>query len=486
MAPRVCTHRCLTGCAKTIRRHIIDRDHEVLAVGVGPLLAPAVYGADSLASVFVSAPRLRARFKRSVRSTPVEPCATGPSCHNLSARALAKTRGTLAASRSKTMASSSQDAHASLAAAHLTMNRPAEGVLELQLTGAWRVGASIPGAARVGHELGADHPEHVRFETHAVVSWDFTLVAFVTRVAELARSAGVDVDCRGLPSGVQRLLALLEATPIVHPSHEPPPSGLARIGTRLLAQRDAVRYAVHALGELTLAFSRLVRGKAKFRRSELWIHIQATGASALGVVGLVTALVGLIIAFISALQLRTFGATLYVASLVGIAMVRDLGAVMAAVVLAGRTGAAFAAELGTMRITQEIDALTILGLSPVEFLALPRVLAVTLMMPLLCVYADLLGVAGGAIVGIGLMDIGPRLYANQTIHAVSLTHLFGGMFKATTYGFLIGAAGCFIGLRSGRTAADVGRAATSAVVTSIVLVIVACGLYAIVFDRLGI
>ena len=194
---------------------------------------------------------------------------------------------------------------------------------------------------------------------------------------------------------------------------------------------------------------------------------------------------GLIIAFIAAVQLQSFGATLYVANLTGIAMVRELGPVMTAIIVAGRTGAAFAAELGTMRVTQEIDAITTLGLSPVEFLVLPRVLAVTLMMPFLCVYADLIGVLGGAVVGVGVLHIPPGLYLDQTVHAVSLTDLFGGLLKATTYGFLVGAAGCFMGLRAGRSATAVGRAATSAVVAGIVLVIVACGLYAVLFYRLG-
>ena len=290
----------------------------------------------------------------------------------------------------------------------------------------------------------------------------------------------------GLPPGVQRLLVLVEATPIEKRLARPPPSLFARIGTRALARRNTAHQAVTMLGELTVAFGKLLLGKARFRRSDLWLQIEGAGPNALGIVGLVAGLVGVILAFIAAVQLRVFGATLYVASLVGIAMVRELGAVMAAIVVAGRTGAAYAAELGTMRVTQEINALTILGLSPIEFLVLPRVLAVTLMMPLLCLYADLLGILGGALVGVGLMGITPRLYYDQTIQALSLTDLFGGMLKATTYGLLIGATGCFTGLRSGRTAAAVGKAATSAVVASIVLVIVACGIYAVVFYRLGI
>jgi phospholipid/cholesterol/gamma-HCH transport system permease protein len=138
-----------------------------------------------------------------------------------------------------------------------------------------------------------------------------------------------------------------------------------------------------------------------------------------------------------------------------------------------------------MRVTQEIDALTTLGVSPVEFVVLPRVLAVTLMMPLLCVYADVLGVLGGAAVGVGLMHVAPRLYISQTLHAVSLTYLVGGLLKATTYGFLIGEASCYMGLRAGRSARDVGKAATSGVVASMVLVIAACALYAFTFYRLG-
>jgi phospholipid/cholesterol/gamma-HCH transport system permease protein len=268
------------------------------------------------------------------------------------------------------------------------------------------------------------------------------------------------------------LLVLVEATPAQRPpASKRPPSALARLGLRALARRDAANSVLIAVGELTVALGKLVLGRAKFGRSDLFVQMQSTGVHALGIVGLVNGLVGLIIAFIAAVQLQSFGATLYVANLTGIAMVRELGPVMTAIIVAGRTGAAFAAELGTMRVTQEIDAITTLGLSPVEFLVLPRVLAVTLMMPFLCVYADLIGVLGGAVVGVGVLHIPPGLYFDQTVHAVSLTDLFGGILKATTYGFLIGAAGCFMGLRAKRSAAAVGKAATSAVVAGIVLTI---------------
>jgi phospholipid/cholesterol/gamma-HCH transport system permease protein len=373
----------------------------------------------------------------------------------------------------------------------LKLTRPAAGGLVVELGGTWQVGEATPPATlverEIEREIDAGHPDHVQFDTREVVAWDSALVAFAARVLTSARAAGATVDRSGLPAGVQRLLVLIEATPAQRPSaSKPPPSALARIGLRTLARRDAANSVLIAIGELTMVLGKLVLGRAKFRRSDLFVQMQSTGVRALGIVGLVNGLVGLIIAFVSAIELQSFGASLYVANLTGIAMVRELGPVMTAIIVAGRTGAAFAAELGTMRVTQEIDAITTLGLSPVEFLVLPRVLAVTLMMPLLCVYADLLGVLGGAVVGVGVLHIPSRLYFDQTVHAVSLTHLFGGMLKATTYGFLIGAAGCFIGLRAGRSASAVGRAATSAVVAGIVLTIMACGLFAVLFYRLGV
>jgi phospholipid/cholesterol/gamma-HCH transport system permease protein len=370
------------------------------------------------------------------------------------------------------------------AAPELAASRPSPGTLQLTLTGAWRIGGALPGATLVDREIASEHPDRIVFDTGDVRGWDSALVVFAARTMATARTAGVTVDGGGLPSGVRRLLALAEATPTRHVPEPPHASFPARVGETVLAQRDAFAHTVTAIGELTIAFGKFLAGTAKFRRGDLWVQIQGTGASALGIVGLVAGLVGLIIAFIAAVQLQAFGATLYVASLVGIAMVRDLGAVMAGIVVAGRTGAAYAAELGTMKVTQELDAFATLGLSPFEFLVLPRVLAVTLMMPLLCAYADLLGVLGGAVVGIGVMHISPRAYYDQTVGAVSLTDLFGGLIKATTYGLLIGIAGCVIGLRSGRTAAAVGKATTSAVVAGIVLVIVACGTYAVVFYRL--
>jgi phospholipid/cholesterol/gamma-HCH transport system permease protein len=157
--------------------------------------------------------------------------------------------------------------------------------------------------------------------------------------------------------------------------------------------------------------------------------MELNGARALGIVSLVGFLVGVILAFVGAIELKAFGATLYIADLVAVAMVREMSALMTAIVLAGRTGAAFAAEIGTMRVTQEVDALTTLGVRPVDYLLLPRVIAVTLVLPILCVYTNFVGLLGGAVIGVGMMDISPRIYWQQTIDAVSMGNLLGGLFS---------------------------------------------------------
>ncbi|MGH7837321.1 MAG: MlaE family ABC transporter permease, partial [Candidatus Binataceae bacterium] len=205
-----------------------------------------------------------------------------------------------------------------------------------------------------------------------------------------------------------------------------------------------------------------------------------------GIVSLIAFLIGVILAFMGAVQLSQFGASIYVADLVGIGMVRDMGAMMTAIIMSGRTGAAYAAKLGTMKVTQEIDALTTMGISPLEFLVLPRVLALILMMPLLCLFADLVGILGGLFVGVTMLDLAPGSYLRETISTLTMTNLFGGLFKAIIYGMLIALAGCLRGFQCGNSSSAVGDAATQAVVMSIVMVVVACGLFAVVFNVLGI
>ena len=210
------------------------------------------------------------------------------------------------------------------------------------------------------------------------------------------------------------------------------------------------------------------------------------GPRRLPIVSLISLLVGLILAFVGAIQLKMFGAQIYVADVVGIGMVRVMGAIMTGIIMAGRTGAAFAAQLGTMEVNEEIDALKTLGISPMEFLVLPRMIALIVMMPLLCLYADLLGILGGLIVGVGMLDLGVMEYLNETRAAVTLTNLWIGLFHSAVFGVLIALSGCLRGMQCGRSASAVGYATTSAVVTSIVSIVVATAIITFVCQVLGI
>jgi phospholipid/cholesterol/gamma-HCH transport system permease protein len=185
-------------------------------------------------------------------------------------------------------------------------------------------------------------------------------------------------------------------------------------------------------------------------------------------------------------QLSLFGAEIYVASLVGIAIVRVMGAVMAGIIMAGRTGAAFAARLGTMQVNEEIDALVTLGIDPVEFLVLPRIIALAVMMPLLCLYADVMGIIGGMTVGVLMLDLNMMEYLEMTKKAVRLQDFWIGIFHSAVFGVLVALAGCHRGMRCGRSASAVGDATTSAVVTGIVSIIVATAIITVICDILGI
>lgn len=369
------------------------------------------------------------------------------------------------------------------------VSRAGDGRLVVRLAGDWTLATGIPPLADVERAVATSpKPSQVAFDLDQLGAWDSGLMSFVARVATLAEERKIAVDESTLPPGLRRLLQLAAAVPDKRDAHreEIPPTWLGRVGLMALKFWDGTIEMLEFIGEITLACGRLVRGKARFRPRDFWLLIQQTGADALPIVTLISFLVGTIFAFVGAVQLERFGATIYVADLVGIAIVREMGAVMTGIVLAGRTGAAFAAQLGTMKVTQEVDALETMGISTLDFLVLPRLLALSLMMPLLCLYADALGVLGGSLIGVGMLHIAPQTYFQQTFRAVVLSDLVGGVLKAFVYGVLVAVSGCLRGLQCGNSAAAVGEAATSAVVTGIVLIICACGVFAVSFWVLGI
>ncbi|MFN7951201.1 MAG: ABC transporter permease [bacterium] len=373
-------------------------------------------------------------------------------------------------------------------AAALTFERPEHETLLVRLAGRWQITAPRPSADAVLSEAARVPTRRLAFDGSALVGWDTAILTFLARVEELARARSLTIDRGGLPDGVNRLLALAETVPEKKGARADTQRKpwLERVGLAALATFDGTVAFVRFVGEATIAASRLVRFQARFRPSDFWLVVQECGAQALPIVTLISFLVGLIMAFVGSVQLELFGASIYVANLVAIAMAREMAAMMTAIIMAGRTGAAFAAQLGTMKVTEELDALSTMGLDPIEFLVLPRMLALSLMMPLLAIYANVVGMIGGAVVGIGMLGLAPALYWDQTVGAVTLTHFGTGLVKAVIFGVIVAICGCLRGMQCGTSASSVGEAATSAVVTCIVLIVVTDGLFAVIFNVLGV
>jgi len=359
---------------------------------------------------------------------------------------------------------------------------------QVVLAGDWMLGATGAEAAEAVRAVEAlPAGTTLSFDARALGTWDSALIAFLLRLDGVARAHGLALQADALPDGARHLLALATAVPERVEARKQAATGpiLDRLGSGALRAAGASGSFIEFVGDTALALGRLVTGRAQMRRRDLGLALQQAGIDALPVVSLVNFLVGLILAFVGAAQLQEFGATIYVANLVGIAVVRDIAAVITAVVLAGRSGAAYAAALGTMQTNQEIDALEVAGIAPIDALVLPRVIALTIMMPLLTLYGEALGLAGGAVVSAGMFDISVRQFLTQAREAIQLKFLTGGLVKALVYGALVALAGCWHGMRSGRSAEAVGRATTSAVVLSIVLIVSAAGVFAYVYDALN-
>jgi phospholipid/cholesterol/gamma-HCH transport system permease protein len=364
-----------------------------------------------------------------------------------------------------------------------------DSTLMLRLSGRWHLSRDLPSVSQVIPELAKTPvPGRLSFDTSALSGWDSGLVSFLLEVESACRERGIKEDREGLPAGVRRLIELAEAVPEKEGTRAAAKRTplLERVGDRVLAYSVGMADFLGFFGDLSVAVAKFVRGKARYRTVDFLEAVQQSGPEAVGIVSLIAFLVGVILAFMGAVQLSQFGASIYVADLVGIGMVRDMGAMMTAIIMSGRTGAAFAAKLGTMKVTQEIDAFTTMGISPLEFLVLPRVMALTMMMPLLCLFADLVGILGGAFVGITMLDLSFSAYMRETISTFTFVNFLGGLIKGTTYGSLIALAGCLRGFQCGNSSSAVGDAATQAVVMSIVMVVAACGIFAVAFNFLKI
>jgi phospholipid/cholesterol/gamma-HCH transport system permease protein len=356
------------------------------------------------------------------------------------------------------------------------------GDIHVDLTGRWRITSPTP---RWNQIIKDQKSGRVLLHADKLTSWDSSLVLFISEASNWCRVEGVYCNQKSLPPAVNDLVAQLEDK-----TQHPVPAGrtpdfLTLVGIATTDCWHKAKQYSNFVGECVLSSLYLMRHPLKFRWRDSFSEMQRCGAMALPITGLIAFLVGVILAYSGAIVLRPFGGDIWVADLVGVTMTREMGAMMTAIVIAGRTGASFAAEIGNMRANEEIDALETLGIRPVNFLVIPRIVALGAMMPLLTLYANALGIFGGMMIAWGLLDIPPSAYWVEMLTIVDTSDLMTGLIKATTFGAIIGLSGCLRGLQAGRSASGVGEATTSAVVTAILLIIVSDAVYAVVFNILG-
>ncbi len=376
-----------------------------------------------------------------------------------------------------------------MSSATLAADDSAAGILRIALAGDWLLGHGLPGPDPVLDRLRqAPKPSSLAFDTGTLGDWDTGLVTTLVAIHKSAEANGVRVDDAGLPEGARKLIALAFAVKEregARRSDEYTPF-LQRVGDSTLDAWNAGRELLSFVGELILSARRFMTGKATYLRSDIFLHIEEAGADAFPIVSLISFLIGAIFAFVGVMQLNLFGAGIFTANLVALAMVREMSAIMTGIIMAGRTGAAYAAQIGTMKVNEEVDALTTLGINPIDFLVTPRVIALILMLPLLSLYSSLMGILGGMVVGLVMLDVSLVQYVQQTISAVGLNSLFGGLFKSLVYGILVALAGCQQGIACGSSAMAVGQATTQAVVRGIVLIVVSASILTIIYINLGI
>ncbi len=361
--------------------------------------------------------------------------------------------------------------------------------LVVSLAGHWRYGKGTGHPSTVfdkKHPIGKVHK--IIFYEDGLLFWDSSLISFLKKSSDEAKAKNIPVDTTHLSEAIQKLLSLASTLPgsndqLPEVQHN---SILLALGFSSLRWTHSFQDTLEFIGELILSFGRFIRGKANYRMVDLLQILRDCSANSLPIVTLISFLFGVILAFIGAAQLKMFGAEIYVADLVAIAMVREMAPMMTAIILAGRCGAAFAAQIGTMTVNEEVDALKTTGISPMDFLVLPRVFSLALMTPLLALYAVFFGIIGGAVISNIMLDISFSQFLTETKAVLNPTQFALGLLKSLIYGILVAFSGCLHGIHSGKSASAVGTATTSAVVMGIVSVVMAAAVTTYIYNVLGV
>jgi phospholipid/cholesterol/gamma-HCH transport system permease protein len=361
--------------------------------------------------------------------------------------------------------------------------RAVDGAAQIELLGCWRADCALPSATDLIAECAALNCAQWCISAGTDFSWDSACMVRLFQCARHCAEKNIALDTQALPAAIGKLLTVALAVEPQSAAPESEPTLLQQLRSGANAIQKNISDFLGFIGTVMLALLNLLQRRANMRGRDFFYFVEQCGPQALGIVALIAVLVGMILAYLGSVQLRQFGAEVYVANLVALGMVREMGALMTAIIMAGRTGAAYAAQLGTMQANEEIDAITTLGISPVEYLVLPRMLALLVAMPLLCILANVLGLAGGALVAAG-MDVGFTQFIHQARAAVDMHDIAAGAIKSVVFALLIGSAGCQAGLQSGRSSAAVGQATTRAVVNAIVYLVIADAALNILYDKL--
>ncbi len=320
-----------------------------------------------------------------------------------------------------------------------------------------------------------------------VGKWDSSLLVILFDLGKYAQANNLIFDYSYMNKGVKGLTDLAFSV-----DRKPTPANsvklpfLAAVGDWGLNVIGSTKRGFGFLKDVCASVFRFFRFKAVMRGVDFLFALEDCGYKAVSIVSLISFMVGLILAFVGAVQLQMFGAEVYVAALVAIGMTRIMGAVMAGIIMAGRTGASYAATIGTMQVNEEVDALKTFGIPIMDFLVLPRILALTVTMPLLTILADFMGMVGGVFVSVVLLGVSYEEYWNMSLAALKLNNFLVGVFHGWIFGIIIALCGCYFGIKSGKNADSVGKATTSAVVYSIVWIVVATGVITVICNRIGV
>ena len=359
------------------------------------------------------------------------------------------------------------------------------GVVEVGLRGTFAFADATSLWSGLRERLTPTPREIVRFDLSKIESIDGGAMALLVQAKWDLQTAGVRCEFVGGAGTIQRILDLYEGEAAPTPTTTlETTGGIARIGNRTFATLKEMQLAIAFIGSMVLAFGGVLRKPRTGNWRDIPLIMTRTGADAVPIVVLINFLIGFAMAFQAAVQLKQFGANIYVADLVGLSITRELGPLMTAIIVCGRSGAAFAAELGTMKVSEEIDALRTMGFGPLRFLVFPRMLALCLVMPVLTLVAALVGIAGGLLVGVVNLDLTFVGYLNQTERALSVWDVFQGLIKSGVFGLAIGIISCHQGLATSGGAAGVGRRTTAAVVTSLLMLIVIDAGFTLLFFEL--